>query len=42
MKRTKLIKQITAKEAILIRHGSNHDIYAAENGNIDTIFLSLV
>ena len=27
MKRIDLIKQITARGAVLIRHGSNHDIY---------------
>jgi predicted RNA binding protein YcfA (HicA-like mRNA interferase family) len=38
MKRTELIKQITAKWAVLIRHGSNHDIYMQpKNGNTEPV-----
>jgi predicted RNA binding protein YcfA (HicA-like mRNA interferase family) len=38
MKRTELIKQLTAKGAIFIRHGSNHDIYMQpKNGNTEPV-----
>ena len=38
MKRGELIKHLTAKGAIFIRHGSNHDIYMQpKNGNIEPV-----
>jgi predicted RNA binding protein YcfA (HicA-like mRNA interferase family) len=38
MKRTDLIKQITKRGAIFVRHGSNHDIYAQpKNGNTEPV-----
>jgi len=38
MKRTELIKRITATGAVLIRHGSNHDIYIQpKNGNTEPV-----
>ena len=38
MKRTKLIKHIIASGAVLVRHGSNHDIYMQpKNGNTEPI-----
>jgi predicted RNA binding protein YcfA (HicA-like mRNA interferase family) len=38
MKRTDLIKQIVAMGAVLVRHGSNHDIYVQpKNGNTEPV-----
>jgi predicted RNA binding protein YcfA (HicA-like mRNA interferase family) len=38
MKRTELIRQLTARGAILTRHGSNHDIYVQpKNGNTEPV-----
>jgi len=38
MKRADLIKQITARGAVFVRHGSNHDIYMQpENGNTEPV-----
>jgi predicted RNA binding protein YcfA (HicA-like mRNA interferase family) len=38
MKRSDLIKQLTVKGAILVRHGSNHDIYVQPgNGNTEPV-----
>ena len=38
MKRIELIKKISAKGAILLRHGSNHDIYLQpKNGNTEPV-----
>jgi len=38
MKRVELIKLLTAKGAVFIRHGSNHDIYMQpRNGNTEPV-----
>jgi len=38
MKRTELIKQITCKGAVFVRHGSNHDIYMQpKTGNTEPV-----
>ncbi|MCL1931702.1 MAG: type II toxin-antitoxin system HicA family toxin [Treponema sp.] len=38
MKRTELIQQLTARGAILTRHGLNHDIYVQpKNGNTEPV-----
>ena len=38
MKRTELIKRLTTNGAVLIRHGSNHDIYMQpKNGNTEPV-----
>jgi predicted RNA binding protein YcfA (HicA-like mRNA interferase family) len=38
MERTELIRQIGARGAVLIRHGSNHDIYVQpKNGNTEPV-----
>jgi predicted RNA binding protein YcfA (HicA-like mRNA interferase family) len=38
MKRAELIKLLTAKGAILVRHGTNHDIYVQpKNGNTEPV-----
>jgi len=38
MKRADLIKQITARGAVFVRHGSNHDIYMQpKNGNTEPV-----
>ena len=38
MKRTELIKQLAEKGAILVRHGSNHDIYIQpKTGNTEPV-----
>ena len=38
MKRKDLIKQITAKGAVFIRHGSNNDIYMQpKNGHTEPV-----
>jgi predicted RNA binding protein YcfA (HicA-like mRNA interferase family) len=38
MKRTELIQQLTARGAILTRHGSNHDIYIQpKSGNTEPV-----
>ena len=38
MKRAELIKHITVKGAIFVRHGSNHDIYMQpKNGNTEPV-----
>jgi predicted RNA binding protein YcfA (HicA-like mRNA interferase family) len=38
MKRIDLIKQLTARGAVLVRHGSNHDIYMQpKNGNMEPV-----
>jgi predicted RNA binding protein YcfA (HicA-like mRNA interferase family) len=38
MKRADLIKQLTTRGAIFIRHGSNHDIYMQpKNGNTEPV-----
>jgi len=38
MKRVELIKLLTAKGAVFVRHGSNHDIYMQpKNGNTEPV-----
>jgi len=38
MKRADLIKQLTARGAVFVRHGSNHDIYMQpRNGNTEPV-----
>jgi predicted RNA binding protein YcfA (HicA-like mRNA interferase family) len=38
MKRAELIKMITGKGAIFLRHGGNHDIYVQpRNGNTEPV-----
>jgi predicted RNA binding protein YcfA (HicA-like mRNA interferase family) len=38
MKRTELIKLLTANGAVFVRHGSNHDIYIQpKNGNTEPV-----
>jgi predicted RNA binding protein YcfA (HicA-like mRNA interferase family) len=38
MKRAELIKLLTAKGAVFVSHGSNHDIYVQpKNGNTEPV-----
>jgi predicted RNA binding protein YcfA (HicA-like mRNA interferase family) len=38
MKRAELIKQLNARGAVFVRHGSNHDIYMQpKNGNTEPV-----
>ena len=38
MKRKELLKQLSEKGAVFVRHGSNHDLYLQpKNGNIEPV-----
>ena len=38
MKRADLLKQISTKGAVFVRHGANHDLYIQpKNGNVEPI-----
>jgi hypothetical protein len=36
MKRQKLLKEITRRGAVFVRHGANHDIYENRRTNVST------